>query len=260
MIIFKDYTTDELVMNLPCEVNEQIKVYPISVKDYKRFIEYTKYLVYGKQHLGVPKEMTLLQAIVSAHVSTLCGGKIDTNDRKCIEAFDKVLKDIETLLSMLTKINFVYEITKEGDFIFSNDDKTIVIDDNKFKTIRMITLKMNMLREPKIYEREIDKKWEEKALIARNKNNKNIELGEILTIVRNVTHEKYEELIEMNMFQLYCDYFRIQQVINHEDTTLFATVNEKVKISDFVSSIVEVLYRDPTKDLNVKNDFTQYMT
>lgn len=258
MVIFRDYTTDELVMNLPCDIGNNVKIYPISVKDYKKFNNYTKYLVFGKKHLGIGKEMSLLQGILVMNILQYCGNE-SLSSEKGIEITNFIIGEFSELLSLLTKQEIKGKITGNGIFEFFNQDRSVVIDEKNFDILRLVTLKMNMLREPKIYEREIDKKWEEKALLAKRKNMKDIELGEILTIVRNVTHEKYEDLIEMNTFQLYCDYFRIQHVINHEDTRLYATVSDKIKPSDFIDSIVEVLYRDPTKDLNIKNDFTKYI-
>lgn len=258
MVIFRDYTTDELVMNLPCDIGDNIKIYPVAVKDYKQFTQYVKYIMYSKKHLNLYPNMTLLQEVLIVNMLQICGNGI-LNSSEGIKATNIVLNEFSNLLSLITKENIKGEISKDGSFEFYNKDKTIAINDKNFNILRMVTLKMNMIREPKIYEREIDKKWEEKALLAKSKNSKNIELGEILTIVRNVTHEKYEELIEMNTFQLYCDYFRIQHVVNHEDTRLYATVNDKVKPSDFIESVVEFIYKDPTKDLNVKNDFTKYI-
>lgn len=258
MIIFKEYTTDELVMNLPCEIGDNIKIYPIAVKDYKNFSNYTKYLLFSKKHLGIGKDMSLLQGLLTLYILQSCGNN-SLSSNKGIEITNSILSEFSDMLSLLTREKIKGQITGNGVFEFFNKDKTVIINEKNFEILRMVTLKMNMLREPKIYEREIDKKWEEKALLAKRKNMKNIELGEMLTIVRNVTHEKYEELIEMNTFQLYCDYFRIQHVVNHEDTRLYATVSDKIKPSDFIDSVVEVLYRDPTKDLNVKNNFAQYI-
>lgn len=255
MVIFRDYTTDELVMNLPCDIGNNILLYPTLVKDYKDFNKYVKYIVLGRKHLQLNKDISLLQGVILFNISVMNGDSVNLSEEKSINSMQTVLSELCELFSMATKANISYN----GNFEFSNSDKTIVINDKNFNTLRIVLLKMNMLREPKIYEREIDRKWEQKALIARSKNNKNIELGEILTIVRNTTHERYEDLINMNIFQLYCDYFRIQQVMNHRDTALFATVSDKVKPTDFIDSIVDVLYRDPTKDLNVKNDFTKYM-
>ena len=258
MVIFRDYTTDELVMNLPCDIGNNVKIYPIAVKNYKKFNNYTKYLVFSKKHLGIGKDISLLQGLLTTHILQSCRSDNFANDES-IEIMNSVLSEFSDMLSLLTREEIKGHIVGNGVFEFFNEDKSVVINEKNFDILRLVTLKMNMLREPKIYEREIDKKWEEKALLAKRKNMKNIELGEILTIVRNVTHEKYEELIEMNTFQLYCDYFRIQHVVAHEDTRLYATVTDKIKPTDFIDSVVEVLYRDPTKDLNVKNNFTQFI-
>lgn len=255
MVIFRDYTTDELIMNLPCDIGNNVLLYPTLVKDYKKFNNYIKYIIFGRRHLQLPKETSLLKGTISFYISAMNGSNANMDNEQGVATMITVLNEMCEMFSMITRSEITYSNTLE----FSNSDKSIVINDKNFDIFRMVVLKMNMLREPKIYEREIDRKWEEKALIAKRKNNKNIELGEILTVVRNTTHEKYEDLINMNVFQLYCDYFRIQQVMAHKDTALFATVSDKIKPTEFIDSIFEVLYRDPTKDLNVKNDFTKFM-
>lgn len=38
MKIYKDYTTLNLLFNEPCNIDDKCTIYPISVKDYERFM------------------------------------------------------------------------------------------------------------------------------------------------------------------------------------------------------------------------------
>lgn len=269
MKIYKEYTTDELVMDLPCHIDNLGKIFPVKVKEYKKFLNYAKYLVYGRKHLKLDEDTFLLQGIYHLNIAIYQSEGLEQ-----IEAIGKVLTDMEDLFSILTRkkiyvkvekgeikftdVDFTEELKKQKLNILKNEKTemkkpTIIIDNKNFDILRKVILKMVLLREPKIYEREIDRKWEEKALAA--KKGKSIELGEILTIIRIATGDSYEYLTNLNIFQLYCDYYRLQQVDSHDKTSLFATVSDKVKVDSFVENIVDVLYKDPTEDLNVKGDF-----
>lgn len=262
MKIYKEYTTDELAMDLPCDIDTIGFIYPIKVKEYKEFIKYAKYIVYGRKHLNLNEETFLLQGVYHLNVSIYMNDGYEQS-----KAIELALIDMERLFTIITRERMYVKVVN-GQIAFSNIDITkidldsrqkniIEINNKNFDILRKVLLKMTLLREPKIYEREIDRKWEEKALAAKKGKGKDIELGEILTIVRIATGDTYEYLSNLNIFQLYCDYYRLQQVDSHDKTSLFATVSDKVKVDSFVENIVDVLYKDPTADLNVKGDFEQ---
>ena len=111
------------------------------------------------------------------------------------------------------------------------------------------------MHEPKIYDNELDEKWERKALVARSKNQTDLELGEKIIVVSQDLKMSINEIKELNILQLYCYYYRAVQIYNSETTRLFKTVDTSMKIEPFIQGMVKELYKDPTADLHVKGDF-----
>lgn len=251
MDIFKNYTTDDLVINKPLEVDNLGTIYPILVKDYKKYASISFYLTYSKKHFNIPKEEPLLFSLISIMASF-------ESQTKHID-FEKGFENTILNLCNLFSIIFRKQINLSGSMgnkqcEFSSEDKTVVINNSNFELLRKIVQKMTLLQEPKIYEREIDRKWHEKAVKAKTKNNKNIDFGEIMLIVSQNMKWTLDYIYnELNIFQLYCYYSRICHIYDFETTRLFATVSSKIKITPSIDNIFNDLYKDPYADLTVKN-------
>ena len=242
------YTTNDLFFDKPCEVMG-VPLYPIKVKDYEEYLTYATYLIFSKKHLGIEKikELDLLNVLI-------------VQMAKAKDSEQTVLLEVCRLFSMLTHRNITWRISFENGYEFIDDEQTLIINKDNFNRIRTTVLKMTLLKEPKIFERETDKKWYEKALKAREKNNPNLELGEIVLVVSQDMKYTIEQVLDMNIFQLYSYYTRIGQIYECETTRLFATVSDKVKMSPFAKKIFEDLYKDHDKDLDIKGDtFTKFL-
>ena len=52
MVIYKDYTTNELLANEPCIVDDKCTIYPLNIKEYNTFInKYSIYLQLSRKKL-----------------------------------------------------------------------------------------------------------------------------------------------------------------------------------------------------------------
>lgn len=258
MVIYKylqyEYTTDDLFFDKPCQV-DNILLYPIKVKDYQEFQEYLPFFTLSKKHLGVKngEKINLLFSIIYLFAKSE-SGNAETIEESIMSALIKLAR----AFSILTQKEIEFRMT-EDDFEFYGDG--ILINEKNYNKIRKVILKMSLTKEPKIFEREIDRKWHEKAIKARMKDNPNLDLGEIVLIVSQDLKVNWKEIYnDFNIFQMYAYYYRQMQIYKYETTRLFATVSSDVKPSNFADSIFALLYEDNDKDLTVKSDgFMKYL-
>ncbi len=246
------YTTNDLFFDKPCEVMGVV-LYPIRAKDYELLLTYTKYLMFSAKHLGIDKikDVDLLNALII--LSSSSSGKVEEEDLMV------TLIEMCNLFALVTKKEIEYCLTDDG-YVFKDKENTLVIDKSNFNRIRTTLLKMCLLKEPKIYEREIDRKWDEKARIAHTKNSPTLEFGEIVLIVSQDMKFTIEQTLELNIFQLNSYYMRIMNIYEAETTRLFATVSSDCKPSPFAKNIFNELYRDHSEDYVIKgNDFTKLL-
>ena len=249
---FKDYTytTNDLFFDKPCEVMG-VTLYPIKVKDYEEYLCYANYLIFSKKHLGIDKlkDFDLLNVLIMQ--MAIAKGE---------DSEITVLIEMCRLFSMMTHKEITWHISYENGYEFTDSENTLVINKDNFNRIRQVMLKMTLLKEPKIFEREIDERWYNKAIQAKQKNNPNLELGEMILVVSQDMKYTIEQILDMNVFQLHSYYMRIAHVYESETTRLFATVSEDVKPSPFAKNVFAELYKDHDEDLDIKGDsFTKFL-
>ena len=256
MKIYKDYTSNDLLCNEPCFVDLMNGyIYPVTVNDYrKNFIKYGVYIVHNKKTLGLPQEISLMNGIIFSVTSVVKKEK-KMNDQ---DALIYVLNQMAELFSLVTRKEIIPKIRRSENSLeniyFSDKEEKIKIDSNNFNVIKQIILKMNLLKEARYHEREIDKMWEEKAMLAKEKNSPKLEIGEIMLIVsQDMKWDLNYINNELNIFQLYAYYYRICKVDDSAKTSMFACVSSSIKPTPFVRGVYEDLYRDPYDDLNVKD-------
>ena len=63
----------------------------------------------------------------------------------------------------------------------------------------------------------------------------------------------FEEMLDLNIFQLYAYFYRIVHVKNYEASIIFKAVGSKVNV-DFTDCIIEDLYKVDDSDLYVNAD------
>ena len=246
-----EYTTNDLFFNKPCEVMGVV-LYPIKAKDYEQFLNYAKYIMFSAKHLGInTKEVDLLTAIIILMSSP--------NGNLSEEHLTTTLIEICNLFSLLTRKEIDYKFTEDG-YVFMDKEGTLLINKDNFNRIRTTTLKMGLLKEPKIYERDIDRKWDEKARIAHSKNTPTLEFGEIVLVVSQDMKYTIEQVLELNVFQLNSYYMRIMHIHEAETTRLFATVSSDCKPTPFARNIFDELYKDHSEEYVIKGkDFTKLL-
>lgn len=254
MIIYDYYTTDDVMMNEPCLVENIGEIYPVLVKDYNRFSKSGGILMIGKQHT----QGVLLREAMAYAVMELSGSDLSSKDDMTVKTyFYIVAEEIAKMISIV--VHKQIKFTTNWDFIvsgenkyftatFTDKDNTILINETNWEIFRGIVMKQNNIQEEKVYEDPLYAKWARKAQIANSKNSENITLGDMIAIVSCETGKTYDEIKNQNVLQLHSDYQRVNHVANYEATTLFRTVTDKVKIMNFASPIISEIYRDKTDD------------
>lgn len=254
MVLYKfkdyEYTTNDLFFNRPCEVMGVV-LYPVKAKDYEQFLNYAKYVIFSAKHLGIDKikDVDLLNSLII--LSSSPKGELDEG---CLLT---TLIDLCNLFSLVTKKEIEYYFNENGYF-FKDKEGSIVIDKKNFNRIRTTILRMGLLKEPKIFEREIDRKWDEKVRKAHSKNTPTLEFGEIVLVVSQDMKYSIEQTLELNIFQLNSYYMRIIHIYEAETTRLFATVSSDCKPTPFAKNIFDELYKDHSDEHVIRgNNFTK---
>lgn len=241
MIIYKYYDTDDLIMNKPCFLEGVGNVYPIVLNQYKEFSKYINYIKFNKELIGVKNDdISLLKLMFFSYVKSYTDN-VFKGDQS--EAIEKVSSDLIELFRIVLKKNFELKICDEDIYFLSaeKDDISEINEDN-YDIVREIILKQNVIHEEKIYEDEVANKWLKKAKKAHSKNQ--IDLAEIIALVKNNNGLTYSEILEQNMFQLYLDFKSISIGKEYEASILFKTVSDKVPNVDYSKLNIEELFNE----------------
>lgn len=241
MIIYEYYDTDDLIMNKPCFLDGVGNIYPVILNDYKKFSKYINYIKFNKELIGVKSDdISLLKLMFFSYVKSYTDNVFNGDQS---EAIEKVSSDLIDLFKIVLKKNFELKICDEDIYFLSTekDDMSEINEDN-YDIIRGIILKQNVIHEEKIYEDEVANKWLKKAKKAHSKNQ--IDLAEIIALVKNNNGLTYSEILEQNMFQLYLDFKSISIGKEYEASILFKTVSDKVQNVDYSKLNIEELFNE----------------
>lgn len=242
MQIYKDYTTLNLLFNEPCNIDDKCTIYPISVKDYERFMGYTKYLLLSKQQLMLGEKDNLLQTIILISVAEKNKGSLNLIDPQTIETMNIVLEDLCKMFSIITKEKIECKSSNDGGFCFVG--KTTLINSNNYDNIREVIMKMTLLKEPKVFKNKEVEKWYYKAIKASQRGKKGIDLDDIISIVIQDMKYTFEYVYSLNVFQLYVLYARINNSVSYETISKFRCVGDvKVKL-EYNDGVISNLYKD----------------
>ncbi len=169
------------------------------------------------------------------------------NRWKLIYEYKKILAnkdDVKQLeaLSLFEIINVIPDLNRAYwnifNLVFKNEIENKISREN-FDEIREIILRMNGIQE-----QTASPNPEIQAAIERSKRVKALEAGtplefeDIVSSIVAYTNFKYDEILEMTLYQLYATFYRIGQFKNYDTSTLFATVStEKLNIESWSKHI-----------------------
>ena len=248
MVIYNDYTTNELLANEPCIIDDKCIIYPINIKEYSELInKYSIYLQLSRERLKLSKEDNLLSITILLLIQSMVeseNGDIKTNINKIIGGF-------EGLFSMVTKKEV--KCKRVGN-IFRFEGEGIAINDNNYESVRKVIMKMNLMKEPKVFADPLTQKWYYKALLAKQKNQPKLELEDIIITVIQDMKYSFEYVYGLNIVALYSLYSKIIQRDNYDKVMMFKTVSDKLPNVNFVDSVIERLYKEDDSDMYIDSD------
>jgi len=252
MGIYKDYDIEDILLDSPCRV-DNVDIYPIKITKWRQFQKYVPYLSMSKEHYKLTEEDSLLKCIVSNMIKVYNNKEFPEDDNLKLQLLSYILQEICDLFSLVTRTNITYENNNELGYCFINHDEKILICENNFDTIRQIILKQNILFEPIIYESDFKRKWAESVARGRAKSNKKgLSLAEIISIVREGLKISYDEINKLNIFQLYVDFYRLDNTKSFETVTLLKTTYGmdwgQLPNINYNDAIIDKLLRNPELD------------
>lgn len=246
MYIYKDYTYEDVLYDKPCYVEDCGNIYPVSIKNSKILNKNSMYFIFGENHLKIKDETKLLPSIVSLAITYYIEKEnYDPNNEEVI--LNRVINDLEDVFSIVAR-----DKVKLKDFNrleFSNDKNNFAVNFENFNVARKIILNQNLLHEVKVYENELTAKWAEKVKKARSRKNKNIEMEDIVNLLRNELKISYKEINNMNILQFNYDYIRIIHKENYNRALLYSLVASDVPQVDFEDNLLSKLIKHPDEGL-----------
>lgn len=251
MSIYKDYDTDDILLDHPCNI-DNVDVYPVKLTQWKKFQKYTHYLIMSRKHYKLSEDKPFLMSIIVNMICAYNNNEYPTDEILKSQLIKKILNELCDMFSIITRMRINYKNDNESGFYFVDDNESILINDSNFDTIRKVCLVQNILFEPVIYESEFKKKWAESVARGRAKKNKSLSLAEIISIVRENLKISYDEINKLNIFQLYVDYYRSDNTKTFETITLLKTTYgmdwSQLPNINYTDPIIDKLLRNPELD------------
>ena len=212
-------------------------------------MKYSKFLLFSKKHYGIKRKDSFLKHIVL--YNTVNSG-VDISDDNIMQCVENTLNEMCDMFTMICHENIKFNYDDSLGYCFCNMKNDILISDKNFNHIRKIILQQNLLREPKVYKDKLVQEWEEKAIRAKSRLNKSLDIYEIKNILRCELKMSYEEIENMNIFQFKMDFRRI---CNNRDALALDMLKVKFGVNpkdlpriSYQDSILEQLLQDPSKD------------
>lgn len=247
MVIHNDYTTNELLANEPCVIDDKCIIYPLTIKEYSKLIKYSIYIQFSRERLKLNKDMNLLSTTILLLIQAMS----ESGEGDIIKNIDKVVNDFEKLFSLVTKKE-VKCVRVGSMFKFQGDG--VVIDDSNYEDVRKVIMTMNLMKEPKVFDDPLTQKWYNKALLAKQKKQPKLELEDIIITVIQDMKYSFEYVYGLNIVALYSLYSKIVQRDNYDKVMMFKTVSNKLPNVNLVDSIIDRLYKEDDSDMYIDSD------
>ena len=161
------------------------------------------------------------------------------NNRASQEEMDalKDFKDIDLydLVQTMSQLKDAYLRTYQLVFDKNEEYKIYDIFDTKedFHFVRKLFMDMNVLIEDSVSPNEEIQRAIERSRRMKKNTSENNTFVDITTSIVASTSYSFEEVADLNIFQVYAIYARIGAIYNYQTSTLFATVAEKVNIESW---------------------------
>lgn len=235
MVIHNDYTTNELLANEPCIIDDKCIIYPLTIKEYSKLIKYSIYLQFSRERLKLNKDINLLSTTILLLIQAMS----ESGEGDIIKNIDKVVNDFEKLFSLVTKKE-VKCVRVGSMFKFQGDG--VVIDDSNYEDVRKVIMTTNLMKEPKVFDDPLYEKMYYKSMKANRKEGASLE-DVILTVLQDMKYT-FEYIYQLNIMQLYGLYSRCVHVKNSDAITIYRTCSDKLPKIDYTDGVIDNLFKE----------------
>lgn len=235
MVIHNDYTTNELLANEPCVIDDKCIIYPLTIKEYSKLIKYSIYIQFSRERLKLNKDMNLLSTTILLLIQAMS----ESGEGDIIKNIDKVVNDFEKLFLLVTKKE-VKCVRVGSMFKFQGDG--VVIDDSNYEDVRKVIMTMNLIKEPKVFDDPLYEKMYYKSMKANRKEGASLE-DVILTVLQDMKYT-FEYIYQLNIMQLYGLYSRCVHVKNSDAITIYRTCSDKLPKIDYTDGVIDNLFKE----------------
>lgn len=245
--IYREYSTDELILGFPCKVMNVGNLYPIKVKDWLEFLKYGSYLRLSYKHLKLKKKEDLLLFIFQMLIADKC--KDCKTQEEQLNKIDECIKEFERMFSLIFRMDmkFIGDDINDIKFQGYSDNGKVVAEVNKktYEMFRIVVMKLNCMQEELLVEDDIILEHIRMQEASDRKRN-NITLGDIILKVSCYMNVSIEAIKEWPIFLLY-GYF--QEMIHFETCKtldMYRCAGAKVDNISITDTVIPNLYKRKT--------------
>ena len=170
----------------------------------------------------------------------------------------KEIKNVDLYEIVLSTQQILNAYLKIFRLAFDRNDNVplekILSNPESFHFIRKLIMDMNVLTEEKVSPNEEIQSAIERSKRVKQDNSQEQSFVDIVTSIVASTNNSFEDVCNMNVFQVYAIYARVGAIFNYQTTTLFATVAEKVNIESWNKHID--LFKDEDDSLS-RDEFSK---
>lgn len=244
----------EDIFGLPRKCTDIGDIYPILLKDYALFSNYSWILKYDKRHTYTTSDdVSTLEAILFKEFTCEFLEGLTGNNLVKYKIFS-----LQGVIEMVTRKPVAYDVQSRCYYIGdkNDEDNVGVLGVYNYDQFRKIVMEQNLIHQEKFYKSKLVEQWMSDAKKVKESNSSNVQFEDIVSTIKNMTGFSYEDIYKQTYYQTITDYKRILNIKAHDMSVLFASQHgtKAVKIIDMSENLD--LQKNPNDDLVRKyNDF-----
>lgn len=223
----------EDIFGLPRQCRGIGDIYPILLKDYALFSNYSWILRYDKRHTYTTSDdVTTLEAILFKNFNCDILEGLSGNDLVKYKVFT-----LQGVIEMVTKDVVEYSFQDNCYYIGKEKDK--VLGSYNYDDFRQIVMEQNLIHAEKFYKSKLVEQWMKKAKEARARKSDGMNFEDIVTTIKVFTNCKFNEIYEETYYQVMSTFMRISEIKNYDTSVIFASQvgTDKVPIESFAKPL-----------------------
>lgn len=228
------------------EIVDGIKIFPIELKNHKKFSNVSKILTLSKDMCNIKEDFYLFDVVIGCWEYFRYKCQAELIDSICL------LFELVTHEKVTVKFTQGLKLFIVGDQL---DNKTINVQN--YDEIRKIIMQQNLIFLPKIYKDPLVQEWANRVLEVRNNKSSKITLEDFVTTVKNFNGHTYQQMKEMTIYQLYADFYRIGKFEQYKQASLFSTVSTKPITIEYFAENID-MFKSPYDDVFTDSSNLKY--